>query len=378
MADHVFTKAELRSLMSGVFPLTADRAPPKVDEIRYSSQTPLRTREGQSTSVPEEFGRLAAVAREPLNLKPLENVARAQQEGAHRNITGGLMMSLGGGSVLKDAASATLKSGLDQTQLRPNEADVAFVNPDTGEAVVNPSNEKNRLVKSQEFLVAKRMAEEAEQRKAEDARVTQADKLRRDMDMAKLLAGGMVPKIIIANAAVDRAANAGKKGTTDDLTNQQRNHVADLKTQEAMADKAVQVAEANPEAFGLKRGLASQIPLVGSYFANKGLDEEQKIARNTVYNVVSSVMKARAGTAVSAHEKAMVEAFLPAPTANMDDIVANFKAYKTYLSQQRLDQNTVVPKAGVDGTRERRGTIRPAGAVGKTDAELDAIYTRPK
>lgn len=125
-----------------------------------------------------------------------------------------------------------------------------------------------------------------------------------------------------------------------------------INQQKAVLNSAIKYLDKAPEAFGFKRGMQGE--LVGTT-----LDTPEQIeARSYVYNVVSNVIKERAGTAQTAGEKETLYRFLPSEYDNASEIKAKFTAFQQYLA----DKET--------GTSKKRGggtPPKPAAGGGGVD-----------
>jgi hypothetical protein len=101
-----------------------------------------------------------------------------------------------------------------------------------------------------------------------------------------------------------------------------------LNQQKAVLSSAIKYLDKTPSAFGFKRGMQGE--LVGTT-----LDKPEEIeARAYVYNVVSNVIKERAGTAQSTGEKETLNRFLPSEFDNASEIKAKFTAFQQYLADK--------------------------------------------
>lgn len=101
-----------------------------------------------------------------------------------------------------------------------------------------------------------------------------------------------------------------------------------INQQKAVLNSAIEYLDKTPSAFGFKRGMQGE--LVGTT-----LDKPEEIeARAYVYNVVSNVIKERAGTAQSTGEKETLNRFLPSEYDNANEIKAKFTAFQQYLADR--------------------------------------------
>lgn len=102
----------------------------------------------------ELYTRLADITRKPLDLSPLKAVAAANQEGSRRDFLGGLALSTLGGKRMSPLGKALGEAGIERGKpLRPNAADIAYENPDTGEIVANPYIQHNQDIKATEAAI---------------------------------------------------------------------------------------------------------------------------------------------------------------------------------------------------------------------------------
>lgn len=126
-----------------------------------------------------------------------------------------------------------------------------------------------------------------------------------------------------------------------------------INQQKAVLNSAIKYLDKAPEAFGFKRGMQGE--LVGTT-----LDTPEQIeARSYVYNVVSNVIKERAGTAQTAGEKETLNRFLPSEYDNASEIKAKFTAFQQYLADK---------ETGTSKKRSGGGTPpKPAAGGGGVD-----------
>jgi hypothetical protein len=91
---------------------------------------------------------------------------------------------------------------------------------------------------------------------------------------------------------------------------------------------ALDAVKQNPTAFGLARGLQGET--VGGRLASS----EENQARAYVFNVISGVIKERAGTAQSAAEHDTLMRFLPGEFDNDKQIKDKLEGFQKYLSDK--------------------------------------------
>jgi hypothetical protein len=125
---------------------------------------------------------------------------------------------------------------------------------------------------------------------------------------------------------------------------------ASLKQQNAIVAGALDAIEKNPDAFGTARGLAGGA--LGETFGARIVGEtpEETQARSFLFNVVSGVIKERAGTAQSAGEQANLNRFLPTTTDDANELTSKLKGFQDYLKARESA-----------GKKPGRGNPPPAG-----------------
>ena len=123
--------------------------------------------EKKRPDVEKLYGRLSEITRAPLDVSPLQGIAEAGREGGRRDMMGGLALQAFGGERLKPTADKMAEMGLEATQkqFRPNAADVAYENPETGELIVNPYMTRSQETKALETQIAG--VEKAEDKEAQ-------------------------------------------------------------------------------------------------------------------------------------------------------------------------------------------------------------------
>lgn len=98
-----------------------------------------------------------------------------------------------------------------------------------------------------------------------------------------------------------------------------------INQQRAIVKGALEAVEKTPDAFGMTRGL------VGETIGGRMASSEENQARAFLFNVVSGVIKERAGTAQSAAEADTLNRFLPQPTDSAEAIEDKMVAFDKYL-----------------------------------------------
>jgi hypothetical protein len=110
-----------------------------------------------------------------------------------------------------------------------------------------------------------------------------------------------------------------------------------INQQRAIVKGAIDAVTKTPDAFGMTRGLMPES--LGGRMASS----EENQARSYLFNVVSGVIKERAGTAQSAAEADTLARFLPQPTDEADTIKDKMEAFDKYLTAKE------------SGTTKKRG-----------------------
>jgi hypothetical protein len=109
---------------------------PVVPPISAADQTPAIA---GRPSVDQLYEKLNLLNRQPLDYTHFTAVNKARKESSDREMAAGLALSLMGGKHLAGAGNHVLVKALEnQNPIRPNEADVGWTNPETGEFVENP------------------------------------------------------------------------------------------------------------------------------------------------------------------------------------------------------------------------------------------------
>ena len=113
-----------------------------------------------------------------------------------------------------------------------------------------------------------------------------------------------------------------------------------INQQRAIVKGAIDAATTTPDAFGMSRGL------MGETLGGRMGSSQENQARSYLFNVVSGVIKERAGTAQSAAEAETLARFLPQPTDNADTIVDKMTAFDKYLVAK--ETGTTKKRGGAD------------------------------
>lgn len=256
------------------------------------------------------YSKLADLTARPVDLSPLKAVAAANKQAASRDFLGGLALSTLGGKRMSPIGKELANEGIARGKpLRPNAADVGYENSETGEIIANPLTQHSQDIKSTEAQIkgveaadAKEMA--VAQRLLQTA-VASGDKER--ADQIRLLIAEMMAESrrYAADRAADRAAAKAKEKETKANEPPSKIQVGLVENQANydFIDAAIAEGDKNPEAFGLKTFLPSEIV--------SRTDEEGVTPRAFVQNIASLKIHDRSGAAVTAAEFPRLKAFIP-------------------------------------------------------------------
>lgn len=165
---------------------------------------------------------------------------------------------------------------------------------------------------------------------------------------------GQVPTAVAAMAPGGTGEALGAK-PSEALT-RERNSISQ---QQAIVKGALEKLDKQPDAFGIARGLAGET--VGARMSSP----ENTEARSYLFNVVSGVIKERAGTAQSAAEAETLARFLPQPTDNADIIRSKLNAFSSFLTDKekglarKKPGQPAAPGASVAAPRAAGATVTP-------------------
>jgi hypothetical protein len=124
--------------------------------------------------------------------------------------------------------------------------------------------------------------------------------------------------------------------------------VSSINQQISSINDAIKTVEKNPNAFGSKFAIPGLLAgEIGTAKMNAKLPSEQVEARAKVFNIASSVIKERAGTAQSKQEQEVIMRFLPSPYDGDKAIKDKFTAFNDYL------------KSREEGINPRLGAVTP-------------------
>jgi hypothetical protein len=146
--------------------------------------------------------------------------------------------------------------------------------------------------------------------------------------------------------------------------------VASINQQKSSINDALKTVEANKDAFGPK--FAAPGLIAGEYGTsrmNEKLPSEQVQARAKVFNIASSVIKERAGTAQSKQEQEIIMRFLPSPYDGEKAIRDKLTAFNDYLTSKEQGINPVI---GAVPAYKPEAITKPAA----TQANAPAVGTK--
>ena len=300
------------------------------------SQVPVMGRSvdpnaGMSAGIADAFNRVRDTAGKAIEYAPIAGIAKAIHKQALEDQIAGSEISMLGGKHLSGYGRQLTEAALERGKpFRPNAADTAYVHPETGDIIENPHSTQQRALKVAEFDLQRRLEEE----KARLGRdLTEREKEATRQMMERLAGAKNTTNITIAQghdeASKARAAGAGKGvGLPPKIAEE----IGKVQAEHSNVERAITQAEANPGAFSLKKGLPGAVAgQLGETYTFHNLTDVQKKARAAVFNDVSSVIKSRAGTAVSQGEREILNRFLPTPYDEVPTIVAKFRDYQAHL-----------------------------------------------
>lgn len=160
----------------------------------------------------------------------------------------------------------------------------------------------------------------------------------------------------IANASRSDRLQAREDKLRELTPNQQIELMKIVKSDDAI-NTALAAVESQPGAFSVKRGAATRLGPLAESLAARGDTPGERDARAQVFNVMSSVIKERAGTAQSKAELATLNSFLPNPYDSGKVIKDKLEGFKRYLG----NQESTVMSVGRYGRQ-----LAPVGATGQT------------
>lgn len=268
--------------------------------------------------------------------------------------------------------SSILSTATDQASWDAARRAVALQDPEVGAQLpqqFDPVLLKTRLAEGQ-TLVQKLADENAKTQQANTTRgqdMTAATALsgqgvtRRGQDMTAATAAGQLgvardrlafdqstPKgvldserglMIDPRTAEAKPVTVGGVPVSGKLTDSQKKELASIDSQKSVIQGALKAVSETPDAFTMKRGLATMAGAIPESVAGRMDNDQERQARSYVYNVVSKVINERAGAAQSAQELARLRSFLPAETDNSSQIKSKLEGFDKYLDDSKAGYN---------------------------------------
>lgn len=151
--------------------------------------------------------------------------------------------------------------------------------------------------------------------------------------------------------------------------------IASINQQKSSINDALKTVEANKDAFGPK--FAAPGIIAGEYGTsrmNAKMPSEQVEARAKVFNIASSVIKERAGTAQSKQEQETIMRFLPSPYDGSKAIIDKFNSFNDYLTSK---EKGMIPVQGAVPAY-RPGTSTPATPATPSNTSAPVLKYNPQ
>lgn len=257
--------------------------------------------------------------------------------------------------------SSILSTAKDQASWDVARRAVALQDPEVGAQLpqqFDPALLKTRLAEGQ-TLVQKLSDERARDATAETARghdITQqgqnlsaatarrgqdltdaraAERLALDRDSPKGILDPERGLIVDPRTAQARPVTVDGQPVAGKLTDSQKKELSSIDSQKSVIQGALKSVAASPDAFGMRRGMATMSGAIPESIAGRMDSDEQRQSRSYVFNVVSKVINERAGAAQSAQELARLRSFLPAETDNAAQIKSKLEGFDKYLDDSR-------------------------------------------
>lgn len=130
----------------------------------------------------------------------------------------------------------------------------------------------------------------------------------------------------------------GSLGPKQNVPEGARNDLRTTDEELATIRRGVEWATNVPSAFSMKRGLPGAVPVVGRVgesLAGRQDKPAERQARAYIFNNVSGIIHARAGTAQSPAELAVLNKFLPGDFDEAPQIIDKLRSYEQYLLDKR-------------------------------------------
>jgi hypothetical protein len=225
-----------------------------------------------------------------------------------------------------------------------SKVDIGDADPAVMKLYLSSDNPEGAIDYLSKYGIAKAEAqaklEEIKLRAAENAEQQEANReLRRDIadqssaDRRAMAAQSSADRRFAAGLSqADR--QAAREDRLSQLTYLQQSELMGIVKSHNAVDTAIAAVKTTPGAFSAARGAATRMGPLGESLAARGDTPEQRDARAQVFNVMSSVIKERAGTAQSKAELATLNSFLPNPYDTAPIIENKLTGFKRYLAAQ--------------------------------------------
>ena len=126
-----------------------------------AAQTLVDPNAGMSPGIGGAFNRVKDIAGKATDYAPIAGIAKAIQRQALEDQMAGSEISMLGGKHLSGYGRQLTEAALERGKpFRPNAADTAYVNPETGDILSNPHTDQQRELKVAEFELQRRLEEE--------------------------------------------------------------------------------------------------------------------------------------------------------------------------------------------------------------------------
>jgi len=324
---------------------------------------------GQSPTMTDAFSRLQALSGKAVDYAPIGRIAAGNIENADRDRQYGMILQGLGGKHLAPVGKELLTHALEQGKpFRPNAADTAYMDPETGQMIENPAAPLAREIKVTENEVAQRRQEEAARLKREEDKASKAEAQR--ISEEQNLRHDATLRAIAQLAATSRVEAAGKKGGLKQLPAAQSKAWIGNNTSLAKIGEAVSALTANPDAFGLQNFLPETLTqrLPGQKFEG-GVN-----ARSRVADIGSLKIHDRSGAAVTVAETPRLLPFIP----NVRDAPDVAKTKLDNLKREYELMNQEIKDYAADQGYHTPGVTAAAwgAATADADAALIAKYSK--
>lgn len=218
-------------------------------------------------------------------------------------------------------------------------------------------------VKRNTMTAAEKAADaRAREKMAQDERsvVYQQDAEGNVIALPSKLRAGEIPRARMAAAA--GSGMTPLEGKPSEAVSKERLSIGQ---QRAIVKGALDAVTSTPDAFGMSRGLMPEA--LGGRLASS----EENQARSYLFNVVSGVIKERAGTAQSAAEADTLRRFLPVETDDANVIKDKMQAFDKYLVAKESGTGRQPKKETPSKTVLRTGTFNNRKVVEYSDGSVE-------